>query len=1301
MPPRIRTSLRWLLTGVLAVAASIGLLFAAFGVVVTRVPEYRVQVQDWLRERSGLLVEFRVLRARLRRYGPELVFDDAVVRTPDRTRVLATAKRGSIGFDLWRAMGEGRLSVGRFALYSPQIALIRTRQGRIQLLGQTALPERTDAEPFALEQLPMGRFDVENAVVAFRDEITGRGPWSLSGVDFKLTRTRHALRLGGSAKLPESLGRNLAFSATADGPLDQYETLASTFSIEGERLDLAGWADVLPDGWPAPETGAGSISISGALLGSKLTQLRAQVDVVNVAVAAPVIQSRGPEPPDPGSSLEALVAREPQRNASTLPQMISYERIAFKLDAQREDDEWRATLSDVDLARPHAPWRAAEIHARWRRKAGRLVQANLFADRVVLDGLWPLLAYLPESEFLARLRALNARGALEHVRASIDRPAGKPPRYYAKARLQDLAVDPVGKAPGLAGLSGDLEASQDGGRCRLAPQTFGFALPRWFRAPLAAEIDSGEIAWRAEPAGWTVQGADLRLHNQDGRAQARFAVSIPSDGGSPVLDISAHGEDLNVAAAARYIPAGRLGSRVMDWFDQAFVSGRAHAVEFIYKGPTGAFPFRRGEGEFRVQAQIEDAVFSYQPGWTAARDLRAAVEFRNQGMSIHATAANIGALRITDAKAEIKDFKDAALTIKAHAKGDVADGLNLLKTSPIAPKLGEQFAQLEGAGAMSADVRFFLPIRQMANHDIEVKARFARATARLTHLQAPVRQLTGVLTVRNALPVAADLKGQWLGGPVHVVITPEGRNGSVLTAQGRASAESLRASFHVPETIGLRGAADWRLTTGLALNGSDQPKRQLVHLESDTHGLAVDLPEPLAKSQNEARNLRVTLELDAAKSALLRASFGDVRSLIRLVRLNGEWALERGGLRADGAAPSLPDHSGLRIEGHIDRFVLDDWLALRRDGAAQGKRFPDYLHGANVQVHDFEAFGYEWADVRGLVQATPAGWRVDVRGAGAEGQILIPPELTGVQPLRATMERLSLQEAPEQGGSEGGGSDPRNLPALDVYISRLRIGSRTIGAVELKVSRAPQGLRLERASVMNAAVQADARGHWYATSAGQQSALDAQIVSSDVAATLRDLNYSDFLEAKHGEIRANLTWPGGLNDNILAQASGSISLSVEGGQIVTLQPGAGRVLGLFSIAALPRRLALDFSDLTDQGLAFDKIHGDFELRAGHAYTNNLLLSGPAAEIGVAGRTGLRSRDYDQTAVVTGNLGASLPVAGALAGGPAVGAALLLFSQVFKEPLKGITRGYYRITGPWDNPKVERIEESRAKAAAEQ
>ena len=191
------------------------------------------------------------------------------------------------------------------------------------------------------------------------------------------------------------------------------------------------------------------------------------------------------------------------------------------------------------------------------------------------------------------------------------------------------------------------------------------------------------------------------------------------------------------------------------------------------------------------------------------------------------------------------------------------------------------------------------------------------------------------------------------------------------------------------------------------------------------------------------------------------------------------------------------------------------------------------------------------------------------------------------------------------------------------------------------------------------------------------------------------------MEAKHGELHGDVSWNGGFDLDQLTHANGTIGVKAETGQLLAVQPGAGRVLGLFSVAALPRRLSLDFKDLTEKGLAFDSVHGDFELRDGNAYTSNLLLRGPAAEIGIAGRTGLATRDYDQTAVVTGNLGASPALAGALAGGPAVGAAVLLFSQIFKEPLKGITRGYYRITGPWDNPTVERVDASAIKVSEQQ
>jgi uncharacterized protein YhdP len=159
--------------------------------------------------------------------------------------------------------------------------------------------------------------------------------------------------------------------------------------------------------------------------------------------------------------------------------------------------------------------------------------------------------------------------------------------------------------------------------------------------------------------------------------------------------------------------------------------------------------------------------------------------------------------------------------------------------------------------------------------------------------------------------------------------------------------------------------------------------------------------------------------------------------------------------------------------------------------------------------------------------------------------------------------------------------------------------------------------------------------------------------------------------------------------------NGTLRISLEDGQLRDIEPGAGRMLGLLSVAQLPKRLALDFSDVTDQGLAFNSVHGDFDIRSGDAFTNNLLLKGPAVTVGVVGRTGLAREDYDQTVVVSGNTSGPLAVAGALAAGPVVGASVLLLSQLFKDQLQGLARVYYHVGGPWSAPVVERISASAA------
>jgi len=1315
-------TVKYCLATLAALLALAVLTIGAFQIAVTRVPEYRVQLQNWVSDKTGLVIEFSKLGARLRLYGPELVFNDAVVSTPDRSRVLATARRGSVGFDLWNSIRAGRLTAGRFTLDSPQIALIRTREGRIQLAGQSALPER-DNRPIAVESLPIGQFRVRDAVVSFRDEATGRGPWSLSGVSFNLDRQEASLELRGDASLPHSLGQSLEFSAHVAGPLQNVEALASGFTIEGRDLDLAGWADVLPDEWMVAETGHGSIRVAGALAGRRLTDLSAKLDLASVTAVAPVWMTQLPvadplvmktdddAPKQEVAAQAAPVATGDDPGAASYspqpPQLLSYDRVALDLQATRQGEGWELSASDVDLTRKSSPWRAGKIVAKWAKSPTGGLSLSASADRLVLQNLWPLLAYLPESQNLAHVRALRATGTIENLSLDLQRTGPQEPMTYSlQADVRDAGFQPVLRAPGFSNLSAHIKGTQTSGEVQLDSQDVQFDLPRMFRAPLHAQSIRGAIGWQRTQQGTQLVSKELDVASEDGAAVASVALTLPVDGSSPVIDLSARTRDMNAAATSKYLPADKLTPKSLEWLDRAFVSGRVTEGDVVLKGPVRSFPFRHGEGEFLARGRVEDMTFDYEQGWERATGLAVNVEFRNQGMSASGATGNVGGLSITDAHGEFRDFKIGELSVDAQAAGDLGHALKFLQDSPISAALGEQFQKLSGQGATTSKVQLRLPLKHIADRRITVETQLKDATVTAEGVSAPVTALSGSLTVRQSLPELASLHGQWLGGSLDVVIQPaaasdDGRQAALLTAKGRADADSITPLLHLPSSAKISGATDWQMTTRLEASPEPGPSHQARKyiIDSDLAGLGIQLPYPLGKPQTESRPLRVELEYDGENSLLTRAAFGDVRALVRMQQTDDSWEFDRGGVRADAIAAALPGHRGLRIEGSLDRLELDDWFALRGQGSSSnGGRLSDFLDAANLRVGMLQLYGYQFADVRGVLQAMDSGWRVDVAGPNAEGELTIPDDFTGSQPLTVALDRLIVTREGRESGKSAG-QDPHTWPNLRVSIADLRIDDHAIGAVTLQASRAAEGLKVDTFTVTQDAVRAEARGQWFKTDEGERSALNATVVSTDVAATLRALSYSPVMEAEHGEISADLSWPGGFDSDFLGRASGTVKVAAERGQLLNVQPGAGRVLGLFSVAALPRRLALDFSDLIDKGLSFDSIHGDFQMRDGNAFTNNLLLSGPAAEIGIAGRTGLGTHDYDQTAVVTGNLGVSLPVAGALAGGPAVGAALLLFSQVFKEPLKGIARGYYRITGPWEDPVVERVDAAEIKEAA--
>jgi uncharacterized protein YhdP len=144
------------------------------------------------------------------------------------------------------------------------------------------------------------------------------------------------------------------------------------------------------------------------------------------------------------------------------------------------------------------------------------------------------------------------------------------------------------------------------------------------------------------------------------------------------------------------------------------------------------------------------------------------------------------------------------------------------------------------------------------------------------------------------------------------------------------------------------------------------------------------------------------------------------------------------------------------------------------------------------------------------------------------------------------------------------------------------------------------------------------------------------------------------------------------------------------GQFVKLEPGIGKLLGILSLQALPRRISLDFRDIFTDGFAFDEIIGSIKISQGIASTENLRIAGPAARIVMGGEVDLAKETQRLRVRISPSLSEGVSIAGALIGGPVAGVAAYLAQKVLKDPIEQLASYQYSIAGTWNEPLVSKL-----------
>ncbi len=327
---------------------------------------------------------------------------------------------------------------------------------------------------------------------------------------------------------------------------------------------------------------------------------------------------------------------------------------------------------------------------------------------------------------------------------------------------------------------------------------------------------------------------------------------------------------------------------------------------------------------------------------------------------------------------------------------------------------------------------------------------------------------------------------------------------------------------------------------------------------------------------------------------------------------------------------------------------------------------------------------------------------LDIDSSRLKGRIRLVYPFDSKKPIEAQLDRLIVNA-----GNAGsiGAIDPHSLPPLNISSRQFVYGNKNLGQLNLTTVPKYNGLTIQNFSLSTTDYQFKSKGQWVGSGMSQHSQLQGTLDSSRVNQLLNRLGLSlRSLIVNKGHAVFDLQWKGAPYHFSLASMSGDFSFALEKGRIINLNESdntkmdMGRMLSLFSLQTIPRRLSLDFSDLFEQGYSFDFMRGNFTLKQGSAFTQKpAVFEGPVAHITAAGRIGFLAQDYDLSLSISPYVTESLPVvAGALTLNPFVGAAAWLVNKVVlsKEVSRVVTYNY-KVTGSWDAPVWRKVSGNRS------
>ncbi|MHB0774386.1 YhdP family protein [Halomonas sp. WWR20] len=980
--------------------------------------------------------------------------------------------------------------------------------------------------------------------------------------------------------------------------------------------------------------------------------------------------------------------------------------LGLRAQAMRaEDGGWDAWANGVSLRREEdaeSPW-PARLNAHWDA-----TQWWLRSSAFELQPLAPWRRLLPlPAEIDRALTQLAPQGHVEG--AELGRRQGTWRGQLALVGAQATAWDGV---PGAGPLDAWVEFQGRDGQVRFrGGDDLHLAFPKVFSAPLDLDYGRGEVSWTLVEGGADIQGKELHAGWRGADAEGTFKAALRETGpGHLDLDLSFTHADARRIPIIDWLPDEVLEPELQEWLSgdlgglvtQAKLSLSQTLTQ--REAPEGEM-FANPDDHLSLVLNIEDGRLQYAPDWPLLENVKGTLTLNNQTLRAQIEQASMMGLHARNGRVSIVDEQ---LTIESDVTGSSGALFDFLAAAPL-EALSETFAQWQSTGQLDAGLHVSLPIEDPEAVAVDVEGRVAEGHLDLQDMDLVLDGINGALRYRHQGDddvLTGTLGARAFEGPLQAQFDIGGEG---IRIEGRALARGLL------DWAGLGGAE--QLLSGYfpyqARIVFDEENDATFDLDSDLQGLAIALPAPFGKRSEDKVALGVEANIAAGSGHVHVADRANARWRQVGTSRQGQVWLEQW-----PQSPRWPQAIGWQVAWQPQRVAPRQWVealaevdfssllqpqeALPEELAAE----PVILQSLSVSTPCVYVEQRCLGEMAVDAQPRETGWRVRLKGDIAQGQAIWAPR--DATPIDIDLTRLNLDALwPET--SEPVDSAPITLteqvavapapapfaeaagalPAGRLHIAALQHDGEIFGPLDAQWQASETRLNVAPLTLVIGGMTARGELTWEAS--GNTSSLTRarmDMTGSEVERTLKALGQPPVVSSESATFEAQLAWPGAPWQFAFERSRGSLGVTLENGRFRNIDSASAKLLGLLNFDNILRRLALDFSDVTRQGTAFNSVEGQATLYEGRLETRDAVeIDGVATHFSVQGEVDLLKQLLDMRLGITVPVSQNLPLAALLIGAPQVGAGLFIAHKVFGHWLDQATQIHYRVHGPWSSPQI--------------